>query len=371
MTPHAHSDPIPDPVPETAPDAARKSVTVPLTARLVPEVLQDYGARTRAALAEFLPTGEPRSWLYDLMADYPGRGGKMMRPTLCLATAGAFGAPLEEALRPAVAIELLHNALLIHDDIEDDSEERRGRPTLHALHGVPLALNAGDALTLASLRPLMDQMRETEPRLAWLLLEETERMARESAEGQALELGWQRDGTLELTEADYLEMVLKKTCWLATIFPTRVGALLATATRGEELDIDPFVRFGFFLGAAFQIQDDLLNLVADARYGKERDGDLREGKRTLMLIHLAQHATSAERLRLERLMRRPRERHDADVAWLRDRMEAHGSIEHARHVAHGLAGAALHEFSLLFGPLPDSRDKRFLEGLATWVFERI
>ena len=236
---------------------------------------------------------------------------------------------------------------------------------------MPLALNAGDALTLASLRPLIDQMREMEPRLAWALLEETERMARESAEGQATELGWQRDATFDLTETDYLEMVLKKTCWLATIFPTRVGALIATAARGEEIDLDPFIRFGFFLGAAFQIQDDLLNLVADARYGKERDGDLREGKRTLMLIHLREHATSAERRKLEALLHRPRrERTAADVTWLRERMEAHGSIDHARRLAHGLAGAALHEFSLLFGPLPDSRDKRFLEGLATWVFER-
>lgn len=339
------------------------------TARVVPETLRDYGARTREALAHYLPVGKPQRWLYEPMADYPRRGGKMMRPALCIAAARAFGATVEQALRPAVAIELLHNALLIHDDIEDESEERRGRPTLHALHGVALALNAGDALTLASLRPLIDQMREMEPRLAWRLLDETERMARESAEGQAMELGWQRDGTTDLTEADYLEMVLRKTCWLATIFPLRTGALIATG--GEGPDLDGFVRFGFFLGAAFQIQDDLLNLVADARYGKERDGDLREGKRTLMVIHLLEHAEPTERQRVAELIRRPRTgRNEADVAWLRERMEAHGSIEHARHVAHGLAGAALHEFSLLFGPLPDSRDKRFLEGLATWVFER-
>jgi len=353
------------------PDVSNADFAGPTTPGLVSETLREYGGLARQALSHYLPDGRPRRWLYEPMADYPQRGGKMMRPTLCLATARAFGVSVDQALRPAVAIELLHNALLIHDDIEDESEERRGRPTLHALHGVPLALNAGDALTLASLRPLIDQMREMEPRLAWALLEETERMARESAEGQAMELGWQRDVTLDLTAADYLEMVLKKTCWLATIFPTRVGALIATAARGEEIALDPFIRFGFFLGAAFQIQDDLLNLVADARYGKERNGDLWEGKRTLMLIHLLEHASPEERRRLEELLRRPRrERTAADVAWLRDRMEHRGSIEHARRLAHGLAGAALHEFSLLFGPLPDSRDKRFLEGVATWVFER-
>jgi len=344
---------------------------MPPVRQAVTDTLREYGALTREALAHYLPQGRPRRWLYEPMADYPQRGGKMMRPSLCIATARAFGAAKETALRPAVAIELLHNALLIHDDIEDESEERRGRPTLHALHGIPLALNAGDALTLASLRPLIDQMRDMDPRLAWILLEETERMARESAEGQAMELGWQRDVTLDLTESDYLVMVLKKTCWLATIFPIRVGALLAAADRGEELDLEPFIRFGFFLGAAFQIQDDLLNLVADARYGKERDGDLREGKRTLMLIHLLEGSDLAERRRLEAHLRRPRaERTEADVVWIRERMDRYGSVEHARNIAHGLAGAARHESSLLFGPLPDSRDKSFLQGLATWVFER-
>jgi geranylgeranyl diphosphate synthase type II len=123
---------------------------------LVPEVLREYGAITRAALRDYLPSREPRRYLYDILADYPGRGGKMMRPSLCIATARAFGARLEDAVRTAVAIELLHNALLIHDDIEDESESRRGRPTLHLLHGVPLALNAGDTLTAMSLRPLLE-----------------------------------------------------------------------------------------------------------------------------------------------------------------------------------------------------------------------
>ena len=86
---------------------------------------------TRAALQTYLPTREPRRHLYDLVADYPSRGGKMMRPSLCIATARAFGASAEDAINTAVAIELLHNALLIHDDIEDSSEQRRGRPTLH------------------------------------------------------------------------------------------------------------------------------------------------------------------------------------------------------------------------------------------------
>lgn len=331
-------------------------------------MLREYGDLTRAALTKYLPSREPRRYLYDLLSDYPQRGGKMMRPSICIAAARLFGAPLEDAMNTAVAIELLHNALLIHDDIEDGSERRRGRPTLHLLHGVPLALNAGDTLTLMSFRPLLDNRTRIGERLTLRIIEETERMAQECAEGQAMELGWRRYNTTEIDDADYLEMVLKKTCWLATIYPIRVGALIGSR---DSLDLDSFVRYAFFLGAAFQIQDDLLNLVGDDGYGKEINGDIWEGKRTLMLIHTIQESTTAERARLSEILCRPREgRSLSEVRWIRKLMNKYGCAEYARKIAHGLAGAALHEYSLISAGLPDSRDKQFLEQTVTWVIER-
>lgn len=338
------------------------------TSDLIPEMLREYGKITHATLTDYLPTRTPRRHLYDLLADYPDRGGKMMRPSLCIATARAFGAELNEALRTAAAIELFHNALLIHDDIEDDSEERRGKPTLHMLHGVPLAINAGDTLTLMSLRPLLENRAKIGPRISLRILEETERMARESAEGQAMELGWIRDNVIDVSEADYLVMVLKKTCWFGTIYPSRVGAMIGTR---NSVSLDRFLKFGFFLGAAFQIQDDLLNLVADKRYGKERDGDIWEGKRTLMLIRLFSEANTAEQQRLNDIMSRSRrDRIARDVTWVRNLMDRYDCIEYARKFAHGMAGAAAHEFSKIYGDVPESRDKHFIEGLVTWIFER-
>lgn len=335
---------------------------------LVPAMMNEYGAKTRDALRKYLPSREPRRHLYDLVADYPLRGGKMMRPSLCIAAARAFGASIDDALDTAVAIELLHNALLIHDDIEDGSQQRRGRPTLHAEHGIPLALNAGDALTLVGLRPLVATHQRLGGEVAMRIIEETERMALASAEGQALELGWREDNVLDLDDADYLEMVLKKTCWLAAIYPVRVGAIIGTRSA---VDLDSFVRFGFFLGATFQIQDDLLNLVADQSYGKERDGDLWEGKRTLMLIRLFRESSPADRDRLTTIMRTERGRRSSeDIGWIRAVMDRHGCIEHARRFAHRLAGVALHEYSVAFSHLPDSRDKRFLEEMVAWVVER-
>jgi len=336
---------------------------------LVSTVLREYGDATRALLFQYLPTAEPRRYLYDLAGEYPRRGGRSFRPSLCIATARAFGTPMELALRTAVSIEMLHNAMLIHDDIEDESEQRRGKPAMHISQGVPIAINVGDMLCLLALRPLLDNRNVLGAELSLRILEETERMARESAEGQAFELGWRRDNVNTVCEKDYLEMVLKKTCWLATIHPSRVGLLIGT---GNANGLDRCIRFGFFLGAAFQIQDDLLNLVGDAEaYGKELGGDIREGKRTLMLIHLLDNSAPAERKRISKMLGEPREaRNDRDVEWVRERMDHYGSIDYAREVAHGLAGAAKYEFNHLYGYLPDSRDKRFLEALPAWVIER-
>jgi geranylgeranyl diphosphate synthase type II len=237
------------------------------------------------------------------------------------------------------------------------------------IHGVPIAVNVGDALTVLSLRPLVENRAKLGTRVALRILEETERMARESVEGQAIELGWRRDNAVDLSEADYLRMVLKKTCWYTTIYPCRVGALIGTR---DGVELDRYVRFGFFLGAAFQIQDDVLNLVGDqVLYGKELGGDIAEGKRTIMLIHCLQAASPEERVELRRILGRERgQRTLSDGRWVRERMDYYGCIEHARELAHGLAGAAMHEFAVAYGGLPESRDKRFMESLATWVLER-
>jgi geranylgeranyl diphosphate synthase type II len=278
------------------------------------------------------------------------------------------GASLDDAMASAVSIELMHNALLVHDDIEDASDERRGTPTLHTLHGVPLALNAGDAMGLLSLKPLKQNFHRLGLATALRIFDETERMAWETTEGQALELGWMHDNRTDLTDEDYLVMVMKKTCWLAAIHPLRLGCLIGARGR---LPLDPLIRLGFFFGAAFQIQDDLLNLEAGPAYGKEINGDLLEGKRTLMVIHALRHASPRDRRTLIGFLASPRSRRSpARVAHVRALMTHTGALEHARVVARALAGAALFEFDTYFAGFTDSRDLRFMRGLITWVMQR-
>ena len=148
---------------------------------------------------------------------------------------------------------------------------------------------------------------------SWKIVEETERMMTYSLEGQAIELAWICDHRCDLSVRDYMQMCLKKTSWYSFIYPMRVGAVVAAAGQLSE---DQFCRLGWYFGAAFQIQDDILNLTADYRnYGKEIAGDLWEGKRTLMLIHCLKHCSAREKARLTRFLARPQNRVAAVPRW--------------------------------------------------------
>jgi geranylgeranyl diphosphate synthase type II len=243
--------------------------------------------------------------LYDLMLDYPLRAAKALRPALCIATCRALGGPLEAVLRSAAAIELYHNAFLIHDDVEDGSERRRDQPTLHRAFGAPIAVNVGDAMLALSLQPLLDNMRLVGLGKALRILQVVARMARESTEGQALELDWIRQRYWQLQDADYVRMVYKKTSWYTFIAPMLIGGIIAGATHQQLVALR---KFAALLGVAFQAQDDVLNLVGEtSAYGKEIAGDLWEGKHTLIVMHLMRAASPRERDQMRRILtkRRP------------------------------------------------------------------
>jgi geranylgeranyl diphosphate synthase type II len=336
-------------------------------AAFIEERLDRYGTMVRARMLEYFPRRGPRRNLYDLVTEYPLRPSKMLRSAICLASCAAHGGDVEEAVDTAVAIEFIHNAFMIHDDIEDDSDERRGRPSLHVEHGVPLALNVGDAMSFLSLTPLLENARGLGIETAFEILHEFARVVARTIEGQAIELGWIHDGDVDIDESDYLEMVLLKTCWYTTILPSRAGKLVATGAVGG----DDFVRFGTYFGSSFQIRDDVLNLIGGEAYGKEIGGDIHEGKRTMMLVHLLRSCTAAERDEVIGIYRAPREeRRDDAIRRVVELMHQYGSIERAASGAHGLAGAALAEFERDFDGVPDSDDRRFLHDLVLHLVNR-
>ena len=271
-----------------------------------------------------------------LLRDYPERGGKMLRGRLLLAVAEGFGARQAAALPAAVALELFQNWVLIHDDIEDQSEERRGRPTLHRLYGVPLALNAGDALHARMWRVLVEAGYPDG------ILLEFAHLVERTAYGQHLDLLWVREGRFDLGPEDYFAMVRAKTAYYTAVAPLRLGALVA----GREPPA-AFETAGERLGIAFQIVDDVLNLKADpTAYGKEIAGDLWEGKRTLILLDFLARAPGPERERALALLARPRREKDpAEVAWLHRRLVESGAVARAEAEARRMAEAALSELA--------------------------
>jgi geranylgeranyl diphosphate synthase, type II len=311
------------------------------------ERLAEYGGLARATLLERLPDGEPRAHLYQPMREFCSRSGKGIRPALLIASCRAFGGRLEDALASAAALELLHNAFLIHDDIQDQSESRRGIPCLHAQLGAPLAINIGDSMLASAFRLLRGNFSLLGAETAWRVFDEFDHLVSESLEGQAMELGWIRDNELSIRPQDYLRMTLKKTCWYSFMHPCRIGSVIA---RPREPNLDAFNAFGFYLGAAFQIQDDVLNLVGSHdRYGKEIFGDIYEGKRTLMLARLAAVVDPTERGRLSRFLATPRNaRKEAEVAWVFDAMERHDCVGYAGKAAAKLVEGARAVFPAAF-----------------------
>jgi geranylgeranyl diphosphate synthase type II len=352
-----------------------------LDAADVDAYLRECRELTLSELRTVIPTRGPcRAPLYDLMLEYPLRAAKALRPSLCIATCRALGGTLEAVVRSAAILELYHNAFLIHDDVEDGSEQRRERPTLHAMHGAPIAINVGDAMLALALEPLLDNMRIVGLGKALRILRVVARMARESAEGQALELHWIRSGEWRLTDADYVRMVYKKTSWYTFIAPVVIGAVAAGARPAQLAGLR---RFAALLGIAFQIQDDVLNLVAEGpAYGKEAAGDLWEGKHTLILMHALRHADGRARERAYKVLRKRRPPTDADgagiardlkttddVQFLRTLIDHHHSLDHARRVASRFAERARVELHRN-GDLAPSVHRSLLESLVAFVVTR-
>jgi geranylgeranyl pyrophosphate synthase/uncharacterized protein with NAD-binding domain and iron-sulfur cluster len=334
------------------------------------ERLDWYRELALDALLQAIPDAEPAAHLYDPIREYVARPSKGLRPALCLATAGAHGGDVMAALPSAAGLELLHNAFLVHDDIEDAGLSRRGRPAMHRQIGVPLAVNAGDAMQALAMRLFRSNLDGLCPQVVLRIVDEVDHLLIETLEGQAMELGWIRDRAFDVDTDDYLRLVQKKTAWYSFIHPMRIGALTAGGPAAE--DLDRFDRLGFLLGAAFQIQDDVLNLVGiGSRYGKQIGGDLDEGKRTLVLTHALARSTSADRSRLtDFLTGGSRVRLEREQAGIHDVLARTGSIDWARAFAADLAAAAMKELDVAYADAAEGPDLDFVRSVVAYVVDR-
>lgn len=237
------------------------------------------------ALRTAVLRGEPRSF-YEPMRYALEGGGKRLRPALVLLSAEAVGGDVDRALPCAVAVELLHNFTLVHDDIMDRDELRRGRPTIHVKWDQDTAILAGDGLFALAYRHIFSSPPEALPTIGKLFSD----AILEVCEGQALDKDFETRPTVSLPE--YMDMIRKKTARLFSV-SCKLGALCCLASESQ---IKALGEYGERLGLAFQIQDDLLDVLSTEDVsGKPQGSDIRRRKKTFLYVHALEHAQPAER----------------------------------------------------------------------------
>ena len=231
--------------------------------------------------------------LYDPLEVFLSNSGKRIRPVLCLLSNSLYGEINENAYHLAAAIELFHNFTLVHDDIMDKAPLRRGKPTVHAVHGEPTALLGGDVMMVVAydyimkipiqfLKPVLDVFNKT---------------AKEVCEGQQLDMDFEKSEEVSLYE--YVNMITLKTSVLLAC-SLQLGAILANASADDQFHL---YEFGKNLGIAFQIQDDYLDAFGDpAKFGKQVGGDIQSNKKTFLMIHALETASEDQKKTLKKLM---------------------------------------------------------------------
>lgn len=303
-----------------------------------------------------LNNSKPES-LYDPCRYIITSKGKRLRPFIVLVSCEAAGGKFSEAYNAAVAVELLHNFTLVHDDIMDNADIRRGNPTVHVKYGMNPAILSGDNLVAVAYRNLLLDCKINTVKI----IDEFTTGLIEVCEGQSYDTDFETAETVSIEE--YLIMIKKKTAAMVEMC-CRVGGLLASE---DDDKIEALGNFGYNLGMAFQIQDDLLDIMADQKkFGKKVGGDLVEGKKTYLYLRALEKATGDTKDKLLTVTR------NKGVSW--DEVDDYrniyinlGIIEEAENEIEKYTGLALKSLYLL----PESEARNTLEWLANALIKRV
>ena len=285
---------------------------IPSFALIAPHLEQTSDLIGRS-LASSTSAGE----LAPLLDHFGGRGGKMIRPALVLLAGACFGRITDEHIQVAAMVEMIHDATLLHDDVLDDGQTRRGAPTVSCLWGNESAVLLGDFV----LSRVFRMAAGLEPAVAKVVAETAVRVCEGELRQVAQKRNWQ------LTEEEYTSIITDKS---AAFFSgcCRLGGLLS---RAEALQIEALAGYGLHAGIAFQIMDDLLDIAGDeAKMGKASQSDLSKSKLTLAAIHLLGAANAPTKEQIYALLNDPAE----SKGQLEEMLHRHGSMNYAQERAH-------------------------------------
>ncbi len=321
------------------------------------EILKAYSQDVDKEIESILSTLEPAD-LKESSEYLTKAGGKKLRPALTILSCQAASGSIDKAIKAAVAIELIHTFSLIHDDIMDNDDTRRGMKAVHKVWGEPLAILAGDTLFAKAYEALISTADENIPYERVLdSLKILVDACVSICEGQVLDMSF--EDTFDVTRDQYTHMIYKKTGALITA-STTIGAILGGAS---EVQIEALKTYGENIGIAFQIQDDYIDLTGDDSIGKPVGSDLVEDKKTIMVLYALEKANEEDYNRLVELL----EANDESI--IPEAMEIlnkYGAINYARLSAYDHIIKAKEALTIL----PNSESKEILLKLADFVFDR-
>jgi len=324
--------------------------------------LAETAEKVNNFLAQVVDLESEPTLLYRAARHIIDAGGKRLRPYLVLKSCKLVGGREEDAVPTAAALELLHTFTLIHDDIIDEDEQRRGLPTVHTQWGVPTAIVTGDLLfakVYETITKFTDSKRVPPKRILQVLKNVSEATVA-ICEGQTRDMMFEHKETV--SEDEYFEMIQAKT---AALFETsaRCGGILG---GGKKSQVERLGKYGHYAGVAFQLIDDVLGLTADEKVlGKPVGSDIREGKRTLIIVHALEHSSEIQRKKiLETLGNRsaPPERIQEVVGLV----GSLGSISYAEEKAKKY----IEKSKKALTNFPATEDREDLTSLADLVFAR-
>jgi geranylgeranyl diphosphate synthase type II len=286
------------------------------------KILDKYKKQVFPFIKNYLQDNLESGFHYQISSEYSLRQGKYLRPSLLLMTAGALNFDFKKAIPAAAAMQISEDWILNHDDIEDDSLDRRGLPSLHRQVGIPLAINAGDALHALNWQLIHSLKNDT-------IFQEFSQIINKTITGQTYEIKIIQDKKFDLKIEEVYKIIESKTCYYTISGPMRLGAILADASPSQ---LDLLYQFGLYLGKSFQIIDDYLDLTSDFSGEKKQVGnDIYEGKRTVFLFHLLQNCSDPQIIKIlkkDRSQKSPQE-----VDYIISLMKKYKSLEYGYNLA--------------------------------------
>lgn len=292
------------------------------------------------------------------MAHYPQAGGKRLRPLLATISCEAVGGRWSAAMPFGAALELVHNFTLVHDDVMDNDETRRGIKTVHTQYGVPEAILAGDALFARAFELIPDS--DTHDDRLVQLVDIIAKAVRLLAEGQQMDMDF--EGRKSVKDTEYMKMIELKTAVLYSA-AAQGGAVIGESSEQEE---EALREYGRLVGLGFQIWDDVLDLTSDQKtFGKPVLNDIRNGKKTLIVISALEDLHGKEREDLFKALGNKKATPEQLVA-ARDVLDRAGAIDHAIEIANGLVKEAKDKLNVL----KDTKHKKCLESFADYTVTR-